>query len=111
MFDVVWATTWEHKANEAISPLLGLPRLPVVEFGTSRSGDTWKLAKVAERAGDRPLAWVDDELFADARAWAEQREPATLLLRPSSSVGLTDEHFAELQAFGRAMNEADDGAT
>src|SRR5690606_41282074 len=28
----VWATTWEHDANEVLAPLLGLPELPVVEW-------------------------------------------------------------------------------
>ena len=29
---LVWATTWMEEANEVISPRLGLPRLPVVEW-------------------------------------------------------------------------------
>src|SRR4051812_11032539 len=30
--DPVWATTWRHEANDTIAPLLGLPRLPVVDW-------------------------------------------------------------------------------
>ncbi len=108
LFEIVWATTWEHKANEAIAPLLGLPPLPVVEFGQARMGDTWKLPAVAAFAGDRPRAWVDDELFADAHRWADRRDEPTLLIRPQSSVGITHAHFAELHAFGRAMAERSD---
>lgn len=33
-YELVWATTWEHHANEHVGPLLGLPELPVVEFST-----------------------------------------------------------------------------
>src|SRR5215218_8278395 len=29
---LVWATTWMAEANEVISPRLGLPELPVVDF-------------------------------------------------------------------------------
>ncbi|UNT00921.1 hypothetical protein MMF93_07775 [Streptomyces tubbatahanensis] len=29
-FDLVWATTWAHEANDYIAPLIGLPRLPVI---------------------------------------------------------------------------------
>jgi hypothetical protein len=29
---LVWATTWMAEANEVISPRLGLPDLPVVDF-------------------------------------------------------------------------------
>ncbi|MFC7717474.1 HAD domain-containing protein [Nonomuraea recticatena] len=42
--ELVWATTWEHNANEWIAPRLGLPELPVVPMtpedrasGASRS--------------------------------------------------------------------------
>jgi HAD domain in Swiss Army Knife RNA repair proteins len=103
LFDMVWATTWEHKANKAISPLLGLPRLPVVEFDRKRSGDTWKLKDIAAYVGDRPMAWVDDELYTDAFNWERQRWAPTLLIRPMSSVGLTELHTAELEAFGRSV--------
>lgn len=35
-YELVWATTWEHLANEHLGPLLGLPELPVVEFSAYR---------------------------------------------------------------------------
>jgi hypothetical protein len=28
LFELVWATTWEHKANEIIGPALGFEQLP-----------------------------------------------------------------------------------
>ena len=31
LFELVWATTWEHKANQIIGPALGLDQLPVIE--------------------------------------------------------------------------------
>ena len=108
LYDIVWATTWQHRANVAISPLLGLGALPVVEFGSARVGDTWKLAAVRAFADNRPAAWVDDELFSDARSWAEQRHEPTLLIRTMPSIGLTELHIAELEGFGRAM--LDEGA-
>jgi len=37
--EVVWATTWQHYANEYFAPLLGIPPLPVAVRGTrSASG-------------------------------------------------------------------------
>jgi len=106
LFDVVWATTWEHHANEAVSPLLGLGELPVIEFTSGRAGDTWKLSEVVSYVGDRATAWVDDELYPDAHTWAEGRQVPTLLIRPSSSVGITDEHVGDLEAFARSAQEA-----
>jgi hypothetical protein len=66
---LAWATIWEHEANASIAPILGLPELPVVDLGWQRtvSGlfqtDHWKFDGVLEFAGDRPLAWLDDDFF------------------------------------------------
>ncbi|MFN0025554.1 MAG: HAD domain-containing protein [Acidimicrobiales bacterium] len=104
-FDLVWATTWEHRANRAVSPRLGLPQLPVIEFTSPRAGDTWKLTDVARYVSDRAVAWVDDELYLDAHRWAAERDAPTLLIRPQSSVGLIEAHVVELDAFGRAIHD------
>ena len=98
LFQLVWATTWEHSANEAMSPVLGLGQLPVIEFDRG-SGDTWKLPSVQEFIADQPMAWIDDDLYIDAFAWAREREAPTLLIRTSSSVGMTADHFEQLLAF------------
>ena len=87
----------------AIAPLLGLSDLPVVEFSKPRRGDTWKLADVAKFAGDRPAAWIDDDLFSDAFEWAETRGVPTLLIRTLSSVGIKGEQFSQLESFGRSV--------
>lgn len=58
--ELVWATTWGHQANEHIGHRIGLPELPVVEFGRI-SAKTWKWRAVAKYAEDRPLAWLDDD--------------------------------------------------
>jgi hypothetical protein len=98
-FELVWATTWEGAANESVGPLLGLPELPVVTFEGERIGETWKLGAVRAFVGDRPLVWIDDELFADARDWADHRPAPTLLIRPASSVGMTAAHFNQVCQF------------
>ena len=97
-FQLVWATTWEHSANESMSPILELGQLAVIEFDRG-TGDTWKLPSVQEFIGNRPAAWIDDDLYLDAHNWAEQREVPTLLIRTSSSVELTKEHVDQLETF------------
>ncbi|GGV29339.1 hypothetical protein GCM10010495_52040 [Kitasatospora herbaricolor] len=71
-YQLVWATTWEEEANRHLSPLLGLPELPVVRFtgyvpqpGDPRvplmqliSGRKWP--PILRYARGRPFAWVDD---------------------------------------------------
>jgi len=108
-FDCVWATSWEEEANERIGPAHGLPALPVICLGSSADapfGTTWKLAAVATFAGERPLAWVDDDLWEDAFAWAAVRSAAgvpTLLLRPEPRQGWTAVQVDELLAFAATV--------
>jgi hypothetical protein len=65
--ELVWATTWEHQANEHIGPSIGLPPLPVVEFPDRdpvrgwAPDSGWKWRAVLGHAAGRPLAWLDDE--------------------------------------------------
>ena len=107
-FDLVWATTWEHDAPRLIAPILELPNdFPVIEFRQSE-GETWKLRDVARFAGNRPLAWIDDDLLGDAFAWADQRTAPTLLIRTSPNVGLVEQDVWRLEAFGRLVTESNE---
>lgn len=105
LFDFVWATTWEHDANQALSPILGLPELPVIEFERG-TGDTWKLPSVREFVDHRVMAWIDDDLYLDAFAWAKERAEPTLLVRTRSSVGMTRDDVEELMSFGLSQQAA-----
>lgn len=106
-FEFVWATTWEEDANALIAPLVGLPTdLPVVSFADAdveRPG-TWKLPAVAAFVGDRPAAWIDDDLGRDADEWAAARSVPTLLLRADPSVGLVRRHIDSLDRFARRLS-------
>jgi hypothetical protein len=102
-FELVWATGWEEKANEYLPYILGLPvrDLPCLVFqGRAVFGSAhWKLEAIDEYAGDRPAAWIDDNLDEACRTWAECREAPTLLVETESAVGLTDEHTGRLLAW------------
>lgn len=66
--ELAWGTLWASNANRIISPALGLPRLPYVDFWThSSNSSSWKWSAVADFAAGRPLVWVDDG-FGDAHA-------------------------------------------
>ena len=100
VFELVWATTWEHDADPLIAPLVGLPRgLPVIEFNQGVVGRTWKLPDVEAFVRDRPFAWIDDDLGPDAFEWAERRSTPTLLVRTDPTVGLVEDHIDRLRAF------------
>jgi hypothetical protein len=106
-FELVWATGWEERANEHLPYILGLPfrELPFLTFdGRAVFGSAhWKVDAIAEYAGDRPAAWIDDNIDEECVAWAEGRRAPTLIVRTDSAVGLTDEHVEELLRWAEGL--------
>jgi len=102
-FELVWATGWEEKANEYLPHLLelGTPELPVLTFdGRVAAGVAhWKLEAIEEYAGERPAAWVDDNLDDSIDRWALDRSAPTLVVRTEPAVGLSEEHVERLLAW------------
>ncbi|MEV0184905.1 HAD domain-containing protein [Streptomyces sp. NPDC050625] len=92
--ELVWATTWMDEANDVVSPWLGLPPLPVVEWPDEDEPPSllhWKTRPLVAWAADRPFVWLDDEITEADRAWvaAHHHRPA-LLHRVEHSYGITD---------------------
>ena len=92
LYELVWASGWEERADEHLPRLLGLPAgLPHLSFDREpgNGGAHWKLEAIERFAGGRALAWVDD-CFNDAcRRWAAARESPTLLVATDPRRGLT----------------------
>jgi hypothetical protein len=104
MFDLVWASGWEEKANEYLPHLLGLPTLPHLSFdhrvrGTRRTNAHWKLESIDAYAGSRPLAWIDDAFNDACYEWARARPAPTLLIKTEPATGFTEVERAALLAF------------
>jgi Swiss Army Knife RNA repair-like protein len=99
-FELVWATGWEEKANEYLPHILGMRQaeLPCLTFeGRAVFGSAhWKLGAIDEYAGDRPAAWIDDNIDDACRLWAASRDAPTLLVQTESAVGMTDDHVDQL---------------
>ncbi|GAA2298658.1 HAD domain-containing protein [Nonomuraea roseoviolacea subsp. roseoviolacea] len=96
--DLVWATTWMGEANEVISPLLGLPALPVVDWPdpSGQEGPLhWKTPGLVGWAAGRPFVWVDDEITGADRAWvAAHHRGRALPHRVDPRRGLTEADVA-----------------
>lgn len=105
-FRLVWATAWEHGANEHLAPLLGLPPLPTILFEDDdplEPGENYKATAVAAFVGDVPCAWVDDVLSHADHEWARARPAPTLLLETDPRTGLTEDDAEELITWARAL--------
>jgi hypothetical protein len=106
VYELAWATTWEHLANKHIAPLLGLGQLAVVEFSGEparpfEEAASWKWRSLVRFAGERPFAFVDDQ--ADRIAYAHPlREGVTqgVLCTP---YGLQRSDVDTLLAFARTL--------
>lgn len=100
--DLVWATTWMDDANDTIAPILGLPRLPVVDWpDDDEPGPVhWKTRGLVAWAAGRPFVWVDDELTDADRTWVTTHHgggPA-LLYKVDPRVGLTHDDVTAIAA-------------
>ena len=116
IFELVWASGWEEKADEHLPHLLGLPRaLPCLSFrrdmhgmagadaeaeGTGTTRAHWKLDAIEAFAGPhRPLAWIDDAFNDACHEWAKARLAPTLLVRTEPHEGLTQREAMQLTAW------------
>ena len=109
VFDIVWCSGWEEKAEEYLPHLLGLPAgLPFLRFERSRGAGTsidghWKLAAIEAYAGTRALAWIDDAFDASCHAWAAGRPAPTLLVQTAPAYGLTSTETQQLIEWAQAL--------
>jgi hypothetical protein len=115
LYDLVWCSGWEEKANEHLPRTLMLPGpLPFLAFsqahpssGQPAAGRHWKLAAIEAHAGQRPLAWIDDAHDDGCEAWAAARPAPTLLVATDPAVGLTDAQVVTLERWARDLRVAD----
>jgi hypothetical protein len=105
-FELVWASGWEDKANFYLPQLLGVPELPHISFDIApRSGGAhWKLAAMEDYAGERAIAWVDDNFDESCFEWAERRRRPTLLVPTEPHLGLEERHVEALNAWATSLH-------
>lgn len=105
LYDMVWATGWEEKANDYMPNVLGMPELPFLTFkGAARFGSAhWKLDPLDKYGKGRALAWIDDSFDESCYEWARSREEPTLLVPTESDVGLEEAQTEALIAWARSL--------
>jgi hypothetical protein len=65
-----------------------------------------KLPAIDSFVGDLAVAWVDDVVTTDARAWAAARHEPTLLVEVDPAVGLTRSAVDDLLAWARGVRRS-----
>ena len=104
-FQLVWCTAWEDDAATFLGPHLRLPELPVIHFDEPIGDDGhWKWPSIEAYVGDRPFAWLDDELRRVDFARAKRRSSPTLLVRVEGTHGLADAHVEQLGQWSREIS-------
>ena len=112
VYELVWASGWEERANEHLPHLLGLPAaLPFLRFGERserlrRTRAHWKLQAIEAYAHERPLAWIDDMFDAGCHEWAAARPAPTLLVQTEPQRGLTQPEAELLAEWAQALSAA-----
>ncbi|MFC5909319.1 hypothetical protein [Streptacidiphilus monticola] len=101
-FRLAWASTWGEEANAFISPLLGLPPLPCIEWSAPRraraGGLLWKTPELVAWAGGCSFAWLDDEVSDADRAWVTEHHAGPALLHyVNPQLGLQSDDFEALR--------------
>ena len=105
-FDIVWATAWMGSAHPAFKEVLDLP-----DHWPHISWTQLKLTEIIKWAGDRPWAWVDDDIQfeLDYLGWDRDRMiPDNVLLKDiDPNVGLTDQDTHDLLKFAYEQTASD----
>jgi hypothetical protein len=106
VYDLVWATGWEDRANDYLPNILGLPELPHLTFnGAARFGSAhWKLGPLDQYSKGRPLAWIDDNFDESCYEWARDREQPTLLVPTEPQLGIEEVQVEALTAWARGLD-------
>jgi hypothetical protein len=105
LYDMVWATGWEEKANDYMPNVLGMPELPFLTFEDApRFGSAhWKLAPLDSYVRGRAVAWIDDSFDESCYEWARERKEPTLLVPTESDLGLEEAQTETLIAWAHGL--------
>lgn len=113
VFELLWCSGWEEKADEYLPHLLGLPAgLPFLSFERDVGGVTagrahWKLEAIDAHAGpERALAWIDDAFNDACHEWAAARRGPTLLVQTAPEVGFTRREALRLTEWAESLAPA-----
>ncbi len=87
--ELAWGTMWEDDANFYVSPLLGLPRLPVAPAAS----DINKARGIVPWTAGRPFVWFDDDIGETEETDELCGDQPHLVILTDERYGLEPEHI------------------
>lgn len=100
--ELAWGTMWEDDANSYVSPLLGLPPLPV---SPAADGYTKARAIVPWTAG-RPFVWFDDDIGETEDTDELAGDQPHLVVLVDEYTGLTEAHIEQARKWLLSLEES-----
>jgi hypothetical protein len=94
--ELAWATRWHQLANQVLSPVMGLPQIPVAPCDPHQE----KPVTVIPWTQGRPFVWLDDE---DAVVALSTAAPGGFAVKVNPETGLTDANLQEAAALLERM--------
>lgn len=102
-YDLVWGSAWGLVVHEKLSPILQLHEFAYVPMPDIPFPPADKVPAIDRYVGCKPVAWIDDMIVEEARAWAAARMAPTLLVETDPAVGMTRGHVEQLLAWAAAL--------
>ncbi len=103
-FEMVWATGWCEDANRLLAPFFALPAWPTIPFPPIPFDPAEKVPAIDLFVGDRPCAWIEDNMTPEALDWAARRSAPTLTIDVEPSVGLTRKIVDQLLEWAESVS-------
>jgi hypothetical protein len=105
--DIMYLTSHGPRAHRNIGQYLGLPEFPWINYWAyQRAGNGERIVAAQEVCGNRPIAWIDDDHWANEFYWAQHREEEgipTLLIKPDSEKGMQITDFQRINSWIGAL--------
>lgn len=104
-FEIVWATAWMESANAILKPLGIDVAWPTLQW------DDLKLKAIPRFAGERPWAFIDDDMGFELRELERDGAPFSpdpgrqLLVESDAGFGLGDREVERLLSFAAAVRQ------
>lgn len=90
--DGYYISDWRENSHEHIGKVFGLPELNWINsdgYALLPDGPSHRALAITALFGERPVAWIDDEITEADHQWAQERETPTLTLATDEEIGLT----------------------